>query len=255
MSERTKLTRQKMPRWIWQLRIEGFHVQLKKYLHFLWRQRPDGCNWSRLVRGRYFKRSIGVITRWDAYLEKWHLAWVSCKGTMEHRIGANPYYFREVWEAKCFGKPGPEARRASAPPYTAQQKNKLKSAYSSTAAAPQPSAEPQVVREPAAPRESKSQGANPPAPPGGSGGASAKSVVVIDSELRSRIVQRLPKPNWRDMKQVMRRHKLIEAMLRRGKKLMLTGVSVDKAVELMFSDESFAIRIKGVSWQKMRNSK
>ncbi len=255
MSERTKLTRQKMPRWIWQLRIEGFHVQLKKYIHFLWRQRPDGCNWGRPLRAKYFDRSVPTIARWDAFLEKWHLAWVSGKGTMAHRIGAFPYYFRETWEAKCFGKPTPKARLTNDTPYTAQQKNKLYSAYSSTAAAPQPSAGPQVVREPAAPRESKSQGANPPAPPGGSVGGATRSRAVLESELRSRIVQRLPRPNWRDKKQVMRRHKLIEAMLRCGVKLVLGGMSVDEAVESMFNEERFIIRVRGISWQKMRNSK
>lgn len=134
MNKRTKLKKARMPRWIWQLRLKGFHVQLKKYLKFLWRQRPDGCNWSRVVRARYFDRTISTITRWDAFLEKWHLVWVSSKGTMDHRIGARPYYARDVWLDKCGLRSRPHRRRTNAPPYTAQQK-KYKNTSSSAAAA------------------------------------------------------------------------------------------------------------------------
>ncbi len=240
MSERTKLTKQKMPRWIWQLRLPGFHVQLKKYLRFLWRQRPEGCNWSRAVRGRYFDRSIGVITRWDAFLEKQHLVWVSKKGTMEHRIGARPYYSRAAWEAKLRESRRPKARRAGAPPYTAQQKNSTKYYSSSAAAAFQPSAEPPVAREPAAPKESSSQGANPPAPPGGSGGPSAKGMVVIEPELRSRIAERIPRGQQGDWAAEKLRSRHIDELKEFAIKLVQDGISEGDAVEQVLEQSKAA---------------
>ncbi|GAJ05840.1 unnamed protein product, partial [marine sediment metagenome] len=178
MGKRTELHKARMPRWIWQLRLPGFHVQKKKYLHFLWRQRPAGCNWSRVLRARYFNCTISTITRWDAFLVEWHLAWVSGKGTMEHRIGARPYYRRAIWELKCFGKTLPKARRTNAPPYTAQQKNNFKG-YSSSATAQQrvPVGQ-QLHGEPPAVKETSSQGAYPPAPPGGSEGAGLEEPVA-----------------------------------------------------------------------------
>ncbi len=147
MSKRTKLTKQKMPRWIWQLRLPGFHVQLKKYLKFIWRQRPDGCNWSRAGRAKFFNRTYHTIAKWDAFLLKYHLVWVSGKGTLEHRIGARPYYNRETWLIKAFGKPAPKARVMNYTPYTAQQKKSTRQTSSSAAgqqplaSAGQPSAE------------------------------------------------------------------------------------------------------------------
>lgn len=133
MSKRTKLTKQKMPRWIWQLRLPGFHVQLKKYAKFLWRQRPNGCNWGRPLRAKYFNRSISTIRDWDAFLLKYHLAWVSGKGTLEHRIGARPYYNRETWLIKAFSKKPTKARAVNCPPYTAQQKKTYTTRSSSSA--------------------------------------------------------------------------------------------------------------------------
>ncbi|MBA7591880.1 hypothetical protein ES708_34051 [subsurface metagenome] len=174
MSKRTELHKAKMPRWIWQLRLEGFHVQKKKYLHFLWRQRPAGCNWSRELRARYFNRSIGTITRWDAFLLKWHLAWVSGKGTMEHRIGARPYYRRDTWWLKCFDKPLPKARRASAPPYTAQQKKILKVSSSSAGEQQKCFAAAHLPAELPAAKEKSNLGGISPEPPGGSGGPTAE---------------------------------------------------------------------------------
>lgn len=102
---RTGLTKEKMPKWLWQLNLKGFHTQLKKYLKFLWQQRPGGCNWSRAVRARYFKCSIRTIARWDDFLAKNHLVWITGQHTLFHRIGARPYYSKEVWLLKRFSKP------------------------------------------------------------------------------------------------------------------------------------------------------
>lgn len=107
MSRRTKLKKARMPKWIWQLQLKGFHIQLKKYLHFLFRQRPEGCNWSRALRARYFNRTVWTIDKWDAFLLKWHLAWVHNKGEMLHRIGAMPYYSKHVWLVKAGLKSAP----------------------------------------------------------------------------------------------------------------------------------------------------
>ncbi len=122
MAGRTELKKVRMPRWIWQLRLKGFHVQLKKYLRFLWRQRPEGCNWSRALRARYFHRTVWTIDKWDAFLIKRHLAWVHNKGEMLHRIGARPYYTRALWRAKVDLKSSPPRVVTNYKPYTAQQK-------------------------------------------------------------------------------------------------------------------------------------
>ena len=135
MSERTKLKKTKMPRWLWQLRRKGFHVQLKKYLHFLWRQRPAGCNWSRAIRAKYFNRTIRTITRWDKLLIDYHLVWYSGKGTMKHRIGARPYYQKAVWLVKSGQKKLTVRGDTNVPPYTAQHKN-TPTSYSSAANEP-----------------------------------------------------------------------------------------------------------------------
>ena len=132
MNPRTKLQNNPMPKWIWELRRKGFHVQLKKYLHFLWRQRPEGCNWSRELRARYFNRTYHTIAKWDAYLVKAHLVWTSHRGTLMHRIGARPYYDRQVWMVKSGQLRLVPARVTNYTPYTAQQKNNS-SSYSSSA--------------------------------------------------------------------------------------------------------------------------
>jgi len=98
--KRSELHEIKMPKWIWQLHMKGFHLQLKKYLHFLWRSRPHGCTWSRALRARYFKRSVSTVAKWDRFLLDNHLVWVSGMGTMLHRIGARPYFQRDVWVYK-----------------------------------------------------------------------------------------------------------------------------------------------------------
>lgn len=134
MSKRTKLKKAKMPRWIWQLRLKGFHVQLKKYAHFLWRQRPAGCNWSRQLRARYFYRSIPTIRDWDRFLLNHHLAWVSGKGTLEHRIGARPYFTKDTWLLKLSESRHVKTRTVNCPPYTAQQKKCIDNTSSSAAA-------------------------------------------------------------------------------------------------------------------------
>jgi len=96
----TRLSEERMPRWLWQLRLRGFHTQLKKYLRFLWRQRPAGCNWSRAYRAKFFNRSVRTIARWDNFLINNHLAWASAEHTLWHRIGARPYYEKDVWTLK-----------------------------------------------------------------------------------------------------------------------------------------------------------
>jgi len=89
-----------MPRWLWQLKLKGFHPQLKAYLSFLWRQRPNGCNWSRELRGRYFQRSIRTISYWDRFLLNHHLVWDKDRGQFTHRTGARPYFKKPIWETK-----------------------------------------------------------------------------------------------------------------------------------------------------------
>ena len=96
----TGLSEEKMPRWLWQLRLKGFHTQLKKYLRFLWRQRQAGCNWSQAYRAKFFNRSTRTIRRWDKFLINNHLAWTSARYTLWHRIGARPYYEKDVWTLK-----------------------------------------------------------------------------------------------------------------------------------------------------------
>ena len=89
-----------MPKWIWQLEAKGFHLQLKKYVSFLWRFRPAGCNWSRALRARYFKRSVSTIRRWDRQLLNLHLVWATGQHTLYHRIGAMPYFKKQHWTFK-----------------------------------------------------------------------------------------------------------------------------------------------------------
>jgi len=169
MSKRTALKKAKMPRWIWQLRRKGFHVQLKKYLSFLWRQRPNGCNWSRELRGRYFNRTYHTIAKWDAYLIKKHLVWVSGKGSMEHRIGARPYYSKSLWQHKYRHRNGPPTSVTIYTPYTAQHKTPLrKGAYPAKDVSAPPQLPDSKVAG-AAPARLKPPGAQPPKTLGGSG--------------------------------------------------------------------------------------
>jgi len=118
---RTALTKIKMPKWIWRLHFPGFTIQHKKYLNFLWRQRPGGCNWSREIRGKFFNRSIRTIQRYDEFLEKNHFVWVTGKSTLFHRIGARPYYSKDVWLMKKFSKKPQKPVIPNVLPYTAKQ--------------------------------------------------------------------------------------------------------------------------------------
>ncbi len=184
MSKRTKLKKAKMPRWIWQHKQKGFHAQLKKYLKFLWRQRPEGCNWSRELRARYFNRTYHTIAKWDAFLLKWHFAWVSGKGTLEHRIGARPYYSKDVWLDKNGLRSRPRRCVTNYTPYTAQQKKCINNTSSSAAAPAERPQQPLPVAE-AAPE--RAAGVFMPQTPAGfvvQGGAGARDPTERDRETR-----------------------------------------------------------------------
>lgn len=70
---------------------------------------------------------------------------------------------------------------------------------------------------------------------------------VLDSELRTRIVGRLPASNFADPEQVQRRHELILAMINRGEELVAAGMSIDEAVEEMFNETRFAVAVQEIS--------
>jgi len=166
---RTKLTENQMPQWIWHLRRKGFHPQLKRYLKFLWRQRPDGCNWSRELRGRFFDRGTSTIQKWDKFLSNLHLVWASGESTLNHLIGARPYYWRKVWEQKS-GTPKASVRRVTnSAPYIAQQKKCI--TYTSSSADVESSSKLSSA-------EISSQGAPPPEPLGQEGDAPLDSLAA-----------------------------------------------------------------------------
>ena len=95
-----KMGKRQMPRWQWQLRWPKFLPIHKRYLSFIWRFRPYGCNWSRARRARYFGKSIRTISRWDAKLIEMHLVRTEAAHTLAHIIAVRPYYTRDAWKLK-----------------------------------------------------------------------------------------------------------------------------------------------------------
>ena len=179
---RTTLGKTRMPRWQWQLKRKGFHVQLKKYMKFLWQQRPGGCNWSRELRGRYFDRTYHTIAKWDKFLLDLHLVWISGESTLNHRIGARPYYFKDLWIQKSREAKLGVRCVTNYTPYTAQQSNSKENYYSTAGRGKLAErSEPRFFPLPASVSPDLSQGAPPPETPDQRGSAPLDSPCCSDS--------------------------------------------------------------------------
>ena len=73
----------------------------------------------------------------------------------------------------------------------------------------------------------------------------AKYRTLVQSQLRSKMAERMPKPDSLDKEVFKQRVELVKARVKRGLELVLGGMSVDDAVEKVFNETVSAVSKKG----------
>lgn len=95
MSKRKK--RQRMPRWIWQLKRHVMNTELKRFLSYIWWSGDRGCrDWNYQLAQR-FDVSKRTIRRWLHRLQNGHLITINFPHGKLRTVYRLPYFKQSVW--------------------------------------------------------------------------------------------------------------------------------------------------------------